>query len=241
MGVPRLNFLTDDPWNPKNGANFFWKALKEYDVVFTPRRANISDLRLQGCARVEYLPFAYNPEMHFPELPLLQEERESYACDLAILGGADSDRIPVALEAIRAGLTVRLYGGYWDKVKDLRPFWGGFVYDQAQRFAAGIPTAHVCMGRKANRDGHAMRSFELPAMGACLLVEDTAEHRDLFGHEGDAVLYYDSIDVLIDKALFLRTDLQYSKYLARKVRSIIISGKHTYADRMKTILDIARK
>ena len=66
--VVRLNFLTDDPWNPAHTAPWFMRALPHYDVVFSPRRANLQDLCAAGCPRVEWLPFAYSPAVHFPDL-----------------------------------------------------------------------------------------------------------------------------------------------------------------------------
>ena len=235
-GIPRANYLTDDPWNPKNGAGFFWKALKEFDIVFSPRRSNLQDLQAAGCRRVIYLPFAYNPRIHFYEPPATEEERRRFACDLAILGGADEDRIPLALAAVRAGLKIKLYGGYWDRVKELRPFWGGFVFDRDLRLAASVATAHLCMGRRANRDGHAMRSFELPAMGACLIVEGTEEHRQLFGPEEHAVLYYGSIKEILDKARYLRDHPAIGRRLAARARTAITNGKHSYAERLSAIV-----
>lgn len=239
LGIKRVNFLTDDPWNHKNEALFFWKALREYDIVFNPRRSNIEDLKRAGCLRVEYLPFAYNPSIHFCEWPASEEERQRYACDLAIIGGADEDRIPLAQAILHAGFRVRLYGGYWDHVKELRPLWGGFVYERELRLAASTPMAHLCMGRRANRDGHAMRSFELPAMGACLIVEDTEEHREFFGPEGEAVLYYKTVEEICAHLARLKRQPELSQKLAQRANEIITQGKHTYTDRLQTMLSAA--
>src|SRR5262249_45989599 len=41
LGVQRLCFLTDDPWNPAQRAPWFLRALSFYDAVFTPRRDNL--------------------------------------------------------------------------------------------------------------------------------------------------------------------------------------------------------
>ena len=69
LGVRRLNYLTDDPWNPCHHAPWFMEALCEYDHVFSTRRVNIDDLRRHGCRRVSYLPFAYAPHVHFRQVP----------------------------------------------------------------------------------------------------------------------------------------------------------------------------
>src|SRR5262245_13227746 len=45
LGTRRFNFLTDDPWNPAHRAPWFMRALPFYDHVFSPRRANLTDLR----------------------------------------------------------------------------------------------------------------------------------------------------------------------------------------------------
>ena len=39
LGIERINFLTDDPWNPAHHAPWFMKALPEYDEVFTGSEA----------------------------------------------------------------------------------------------------------------------------------------------------------------------------------------------------------
>jgi hypothetical protein len=238
LGVCRCNFLTDDPWNSKNGAGFFLKSLRHYDLVYSPRRSNLADLLQVGCQQVEYLPFGYNQELHFPELPQTPMERERFACDVAFVGCADYDRIPMALALVQAGLRVNLYGAYWDRYAKLRSHWKGLVFGRELRLAVGGATVNICLGRKANRDGHAMRSLELPAMGACLLVEDTLEHRELFGDAGDCVEYYLGLDELVVKSKALCAQPERARALGGKVfQHICQKNRHTYADRLQTILD----
>ena len=57
LGVICINYSTDDPWNPAQIASWHLRALPAYDIVFTPRRANIADLNRLGCASVHFLPF----------------------------------------------------------------------------------------------------------------------------------------------------------------------------------------
>jgi hypothetical protein len=47
-----------------------------------------------------------------------------------------------------------------------------------------------CPVRRASRDGHIMRSFEIAAVGGCMLAQDIDEHREIFGSEGEAVVYF---------------------------------------------------
>ena len=68
-------YLTDDPWNPAQSADWFFKALPHYDYVYSTRRANLGELKELGCRMVEHLPFAYAPSMHFVENPSTESER----------------------------------------------------------------------------------------------------------------------------------------------------------------------
>ena len=51
----------------------------------------------------------------------------------------------------------------------------------------GAAKVNLCLVRRAKRDGHVMRSFEIAAVGGCMLAQDTDEHREIFGPEGEAV------------------------------------------------------
>ncbi|MFM7182758.1 MAG: glycosyltransferase [Verrucomicrobiales bacterium] len=232
-GSRTINFLTDDPWNPRNGAGFFWDALREYDIVASPRMANLQDLRNHGCRRVEYLPFGYNPDLHFVEHDATPEEEARYRCEVAILGGADEDRVPLARALSQAGIDLALYGGYWDRYPDLKPHWRGFVHDRALRLAVRLAKCQICMGRKANRDGHAMRSIEFPAMGACLLTEDTPEHRELFGPDGVATLYWASPEDMVDRVREIVADKDGRDRMATKLhRRMTEQQQHSYHARL---------
>lgn len=236
IGTQRLNFLTDDPWNPFHQAPWFMSALPLYDHVFSPRRANLEDLRLLGCHRVSYLQFAYAPELHFAEPPSTDVEKERFAADAIFAGGADRDRVHYMTALTKAGLNVALYGGYWARFLETKPYSRGHADPQTLRKAIGGAKIALCLVRQANRDGHCMRTFEVPAIGASMLVEDTEEHREIFGEEGEAVIYFDSIDQLIEKARWLRESVEDSQRLASASHKLIANGKHTYKDRLISML-----
>ena len=157
---------------------------------------------------------------------------------MAILGGADVDRLPLARALARAGFDLALYGGYWDAEPDLRSYWRGFVHGRDLRLAARLAGCHVCMGRRANRDGHAMRSIEFPAMGGCLVTEDTQEHREFFGELEDATLYWSSTEELVAQVKRLVLGEVDSRYLADRLHQRITEdGDHRYEDRLKKIIE----
>jgi spore maturation protein CgeB len=232
-GIQVLNFLTDDPWNPAHSAGWFFNALREYDVVFTPREANIGDLRKHGCRAVEYLPFAYPEEWIQPVQPVLPVAEDA---DIIFAGGADRDRVTWITPLISAGLRVELYGGYWGRYPGTRKCARGFITPRELCSAVARSKIALCLVRRANRDGHSMRSYELPAMKACMLVEHTSEHERMFGAEGQSVLYFRSPDEMVGKAKWLIERPEVRKRLREAVYALITQGTNTYTDRLRQIL-----
>ena len=236
-GVVTVNYLTDDPWNPAHYAPWFVRALSKYSVVFSPRRANLPDLQATGPAAVHYLPFAYDPTLHFVEAPA--PDVADHQSDVVFIGGADRDRLPHCRALAAAGLELAVYGDYWDRYPDMKRFCHGYADTRTLRMATSSARVCLCLVRRANRDGHTMRTFEAAAMGGCLLIEDTAEHREIFGRDGDAVVYFGSIPEMIERAKFLLQHDADRHRLASAAHARVTQGGNTYADRLQTIIDVA--
>jgi hypothetical protein len=234
MGVVRVNYLTDDPWSVNKRAGWFLRALPGYDVVFSPRTANLADLREAGCPDVHYLPFGYDPALSFPDLT---PDPSAAPCDVLFVGGGDADRAPYLLALQAAGFNVAICGSYWEPYRALRPCLRGQVSPEAVRRATSNARLCLCLARRANRDGHVMRSFEIPASRGCMLAEDTAEHRALFGDDGDSVCYFQGIPDMVDRIRrLLADDAQRRRLADAAYQRIVRDGKHTYGDRLSAML-----
>jgi hypothetical protein len=237
LGARRLNFLTDDPWNPAHRAPWFLEALPLYDEVFSPRLANLEDLRRLGCPQTTYVPFAYAPTIHFPE-PAPPEDADQFAADVVFVGGADRDRVPVMAALARSGVRLDLWGGYWQRHKETRAFARGHADPRTVRHALAGARIALCLVRRANRDGHAMRTYEVAAMGACMLVEDTIEHRALFGDDLQSVAYFNSTQQMLDRVRWLLAHEAERRHLAEAAHRLIVTDPNTYADRLSVMLGV---
>jgi spore maturation protein CgeB len=232
-GVRMINYSTDDPWNTVLHASWFVSALSAYDTIFTPRRANIDDFCHCGVRDVHYLPFGFDPEVH---RPWAGDAPCGAASDVLFVGGCDDDRLPLATALIDAGLNVALFGGYWGRDAKTRPYWRGIADQDSIRSASATTRVCLCVGRRANRDGHAMRSFEAAAIGGCILAEDTQDHRELFGPDDHGARYFRSHAELVEQARHLVSDANARRRLASTLRETVAGGRHTYADRLATML-----
>jgi spore maturation protein CgeB len=236
LGPYRVNYLTDDPWNPSHRCKWFLDSLPAFDAIYSPRRANLDDLKKAGGRHIHYLPFAYAPKAHFPAAPLAANERRLLESDVLFVGTADHDRLPFIEALLSAGLRVALYGMYWDKHITTRESSRGLVGPELLRKAIACAGVCLCLVRRANRDGHVMRSFEAPASRSAMLVEDTQEHRELFGENGEAVIYFKSISEMVFGAKRICADEPLRQRLAENAFHAITSRPNTYQDRLADIL-----
>ena len=234
-GIKVYNYSTDDPWNPNMQAHWFLSTLPAYDAIFTPRRANLEDFRNCGAQNVQYLPFGYDPEVHRPWPANAPADAPS---DVLFVGGCDRDRLPLIKALIESGLKVALFGGYWDKYPVTRAHWRGKTDQPAIRSASAAASVCLVLVRRANRDGHVMRSFEAAAIGGCILAEDTADHRELFGPDDDAVRYFKSTSEMVQLAQVLAADPEARSRLSARLCSRFAASKNTYADRLAKMLQL---
>lgn len=236
LGFPVANFLTDDPWNPQHRAKWFMQALPHHTHVFSPRHANLPDLNAHGVKAASYLPFAYAPEEHHPPAALSETDHQRWGHLIAFIGGADADRAAVIRSLVQNGIPVALWGGYWERYPDLAPYAHGHADAETCRRIIATAGANLCLVRQANRDGHSMRSYEMAAIGGCLLVEDTADHRSLFGQDGQVVSYFSGHADLPQKARVLLDKSHNARQLMREeIRKRISAVGHRYKDRLETI------
>lgn len=232
-GTTVVNFLTDDPWNPAHRAPWFLDALPHYRTIYTPRQSTFADLRSAGCSRVHHLPFAYNPKLHYPLQP--SEFNPAYAGRVLFAGGADPDRIRIITPLITAGFPVLLYGGYWDRLAETKPFHRGMLSSAELRIAIGSAALNLCLVRRANRDDHAMRSYEVPAIAGVFLAEQTPDHNTIYGSAmaTNGFQTTDQLQALAREALLNPTAFQHS---ARQAHQRVTANLNTYLDRLQFIL-----
>jgi spore maturation protein CgeB len=234
-GIVCVNYSTDDPWNPVLGASWHLRVLPEYNAIFTTRRANIGSFADLGCREVHYLPFGYDEWLFFH----CGRASADPAPDVLFVGGADRDRVAFMSEFLRTGPRVALVGGYWERFPRTRPYALGQRAPEALCALTAEAKVNLCLVRRANRDGHVMRSFEIAAVGGCMLAEDRAEHREIFGPDGEAVVYFRTAREAAERAHALVADPAERARLSAAVRKRITCGAHTYRDRLVSILETA--
>lgn len=240
-GATLINYATDDPFNPVNSTADLVNSIPLYDVYVSTKRAIINDLRLAGSRNVVYVPFGYDPTQHFPETPTSVDESSRFTSDVAFVGTADGDRYPIMRKLSKEfGEGFALYGGLWNRDLTMRANHRGMVLGREYRLALGTTKIALGLVRHANRDTITMRSFEIPACGTFMLAERTKEHLEVFDEDKHAA-FFGSDEELLDKVSFyLRHDTERQRIAVAGYQRII-TGNHTYKDRVQTILRYAQE
>jgi spore maturation protein CgeB len=186
---------------------------------------------------VEYCAFGYDPDLFPTDSADGETDDNVPEWDVFFAGGADAERAEAIGALQNAGLRVALYGSYWERYPETRRLTRGQLPAAEIRLAARKCKVALCLVRRANRDEHCMRTFEMPAIGMAMVAEDTGDHRAIFGAEGECVLYFRSHGEMVQKTQQLVANMGMERRLARAGQKRILEGGHRYEDRLRQILD----
>jgi len=229
-----VHWHPDDYRNPLMSSSDFRNAIPVYDVHVTPKTFNIAEFAADGARRVEFVPFAYDPDVHRPVPPGTGSTH-----DAVFVGTFEPDRASVLERAAREGIDLEVWGLHWHRLPKASPLRAHCRYREvlADEMATTFSSARLCLGflRKANKDLHTARTFEIPACGGVMLSERTDEQRSYF-EEGKEALYFE------DAGEMIATIRDYAKRPAdlSRIRAAALqrcrTSRYSYAERLADLL-----
>jgi spore maturation protein CgeB len=260
LGGARLAHFTPDPY-----FSLAWKrtalmdaAIGRFDVLVYCKAYERAAYEALDRPLV-YMPLGYCDETHRP----LPSPDPRWGCAVGFLGGWEPRRERLAREVAAAVDDLKIWGGYWDFLRDGRwsprrrvilsqlaggePFeirkdarlagaWqGGEVY--ADDYARALTGSRIGLGflRQVCPDQHTTRTFEIPACGSLLLADRTDEHRDFF-REGCEAEFFGSAEELVDKAKFYVAHESERARIAAAGRERCFRGGYSYLERLRAVM-----
>lgn len=229
-GVLIVNYLTDDPWNRVHYRQTFTSSIKYYNHIFSTKKALQTKLKKEGAVSTSWLPFAYDPHIHYPQ-------KCGNSKDIIFVGTGDKERL-LWLNSLADidNVERNIYGNNWEKIDT--PGWSKHSEVTGDEYCKTISNATIVLGllRSANRDKSTDRSYEIGAIKGCGIYQDTEEHRDLlkgYPEEG----FFKNPDDLKSKVEILLGSEVLREELRNKGNYLVAKYENTYAARLEEIVE----
>jgi len=173
------------------------KNLRRCDIFYSYGKFMIDALRSAGCRRVEYLPFAFDPVTHPPDIVLEDAELPRYEADLCFVGTWDPQRERQL--AILADMNLAIWGQFWNERTPpssplARCVRGGTVW--GREMVKCFKGAKLVLNflRDFNYTSHNFRTMEATGIGGgALLTKRTVEQAEVLFTEKQHLFCYNSL------------------------------------------------
>ncbi len=211
-----------------------------YDVVFTFDRAQVPALEQAGARRVEYLPLAWDHELHPPADSFTGPDLAPFQTDLLFIGKWSPERERWLSPLAGQGLAIwgdRGWKRFSEPGSPVRSCWRGRPL-VGREYARACAAAKICLNfvEPAAQDSANMRTFELAGMGRFVLAPRNQAHRELFV-EGREIELFSTPEELREKVeCYLPREAQ-REAIGRAARERVLV-QHTYEHRARRILEL---
>ena len=237
--LPRCQLVLIWPDTMLNCHSLTLAAIPIFDLIATYSQSSIDVFKRLGARRADWVPLAFDPELHPPCPPPDPKFAGDY--EVSFVGNYSRERERVILELLRSGIRVGVWGGRdsWQSAEDKqsikRYFKGGPIY--GSDLPAAVRAAPVSINPIAlsNFPAANMRFFEIPGSGGVPVSAPCPEMEPQFPDK-EACFYYSGIS---DVARIVRSALDDQKSRERVAaaghdRTV---AAHTYVHRAQQIVN----
>ena len=234
----RLIHFTPDTAFANGRSRHFEKTLSLYDLLVTTKPFDVPEyLELAGKDIVHLTTQGFDPSVHYPRNPDAMRRPE-----VVFVGLAEKDRARCISVLLDHDITVRLSGLGWDSF--LRQYRGNgrLVYEGAgvfgNAYAKILSEAWIGLGLLSKRfpELHTTRTFEIPACGAVLATEPTAETTRFL--KPDEALFFQTHEELAERVEMLLSEPGYKTLsgIANRGRARVTGDRRGYQDILASVL-----
>jgi spore maturation protein CgeB len=199
-GLIIASISEDDMFAAHNQNYFYKKTLKLFDIVFTTKVYNLSELKLLGARKTSFFLDSYYEDLHRPLPDYLKIE--SKMIDVSFIGSYEAERAATLLWLSKQGVRIVVAGNGWEgfRKKNIKniTFCNGALYGDDYVKFINQSKINICFLRKINRDQVTSRTMEIVGAGGFLLAERTERHQDLF-KEGLEAEFFSGNEELLKK------------------------------------------
>jgi len=238
-----VTWYPDHPFKADMTSMNILRNLPRYDVFYIWGKFLEESLRAAGAPRVEYLPFAFDPDTHPENVTLTADDIGKYQCDVCFIGAWDKER-ETDLEPLCV-FDLAIWGPGWSENISgsslLRSkIRGGGIYNEELVKAYRCSTIVFNHLRKHNGSAHNMRAMEIAGIGGGIqLVRRTPELAQQLFKEQEHLLCFDNPEEMQEKVRMLIHNKNRQRALSEAAREQVKS-RHLLSFRIDEILSSAR-
>jgi len=225
-----INFNPDSPWDRANRSQRLLESIPIYDTHFTWNKNLIPVFHSAGGKAVHYLPFGYDPTLHYPT------ERIATPHYDATFVGTYSEERDQLLGRLK-NLNIAIVGNGWERARSVPEKWilSKAVYGKDALTILAQSNSAINILRPQNTGSHNMRTFEIPA-AAIPMISTRSEEQLQWFKEGQEAEYYTSAEELSEKIEAIRDDADRARLIAQNAYERV--REETYEKRARTMLNI---
>lgn len=192
---------SEDDMFVKHGHSLWYRwGVNSYDMVFTTKTCNLSELLLFGVKKTILFLDSYDEKIH-KRVHLTELQRNRFSADVSAIGAFENERADSMLYLAQNGIKVTVWGNGWSRWVGVHPnldVRNEFLFGEDYSRAISATKINLNFLRKINRDEVTSRSVEIPACGGFMLAERTQRHLNFF-EEGIEAEFFSSDQELLEK------------------------------------------
>ncbi len=221
------------------------EALPEYDCIFSTKKYLEQDIRKQLLVKdVVYIPHGYDSEVHCPnESNIYQDNR--FTCNVGVIATYTpyKEQIIDELVKVMPSIDLQIWGNQWERCQSdrVKPFIRGpgllgQLYTLAIRsFQINLAIMSGSVAGASQGDETTTRTYEIPACGAFMLHERSAELLELY-EENKEVVCFSNAEELADKIIYYTSRKDERQAIAQAGYSRCVPA-YSYENRMSALIN----
>ena len=241
LSLKIISVSEDDMYASHNRSKYYDKCLNFYDIVFTTKKYNLTELISIGAKQTEFFLDSFDEKLHKPMKDFSGISQKNI--DVSFIGTYEDDRFNQLFWLAKKGIRVCVFGSGWEKYKNIHEnliIHGSPIY--SKEYVKIINQSKINLGflRKINRDVVTSRSIEIPACSSFLLAERTEAHKNLF-IEGVEADFFSSKEELYEKIKFYLSNKSKIIQIGKNARKRCIKSGYSMKKQLISIIDKVRE
>lgn len=237
VGVKVIHY-TPDPALTFHRTRHFSRSIPLYDALITTKSYEQDLYRQAGAQRLIFVQQGYDPELFRP-VDVPPDLHERIKSDVCFVGHYEEHYARSLEAAADVSPNLKFWGTWWDSKIGRHPslrthYQNGGVWDQD--YVNVLNATKIALGFLARLapDQATTRTFEIPACGAMLLAERTAEHESLYD-DGKEAVFYDGLDELREKLAYYLAHDEEREQIAAAGRERCLRSDYAHTGRFRVV------